>query len=125
MAIINITPDSFSDGGRYEGLDAAMRHVDAMVAAGATIIDVGGESTRPGASRIEAAEQIERVMPVVHAIVAQHAVPVSIDTTRAAVAEAAKCDSRCIELAVIITKPPETMAVLLSVRTHSCRCRCA
>lgn len=89
MGILNVTPDSFSDGGRYEGLDAAMRHVDAMVAAGATIIDVGGESTRPGASRIEAAEQIERVMPVVHAIVAQHAVPVSIDTTRAAVAEAA------------------------------------
>ena len=89
MGILNVTPDSFSDGGRYQVLDAAMRHVDAMVAAGACIIDVGGESTRPGAPRIEVAEQIERVMPVVHAIVAQHEVPVSIDTTRAAVAQAA------------------------------------
>lgn len=88
MGVLNVTPDSFSDGGRYSTVDAAVQHGLAMIADGADIIDVGGESTRPGASRVAAEEEIRRVRPVVQAL-ADAGAPVSIDTTRAAVAEAA------------------------------------
>lgn len=88
MGVLNVTPDSFSDGGRYADLDAAVAHGLAMVADGADLVDVGGESTRPGADRVDAAEEIRRVRPVVRALI-DAGVPVSIDTTRAAVAEIA------------------------------------
>jgi dihydropteroate synthase len=88
LGVLNVTPDSFSDGGRYLGLDDAVAHGFAMRAEGADLIDVGGESTRPGAGRVDAAEEGRRVLPVIRALVAER-VPVSIDTTRAAVAEAA------------------------------------
>src|SRR3546814_3318411 len=65
MGILNVTPDSFSDGGRFSQLDAALRHAEAMVAAGATLIDVGGESTRPGARAVSPIEELERVAPIV------------------------------------------------------------
>jgi len=68
MGILNVTPDSFSDGGRYSQLDAALRHAEAMVAAGATLIDVGGESTRPGARVVSPLEELERVAPIVELI---------------------------------------------------------
>jgi len=89
MGILNVTPDSFSDGGAYADSTAAADHACGMVSAGAAIIDVGGESTRPGARRVEAAEQIDRVVPVVEALRRRSSVPVSVDTTRAAVARAA------------------------------------
>ena len=88
MGVLNVTPDSFSDGGRYLDVDAAVAHGVALRREGADLVDVGGESTRPGAARVEAAQEIARVAPVVRALVAE-GVPVSIDTTRAAVAEAA------------------------------------
>ncbi|GAA0438710.1 dihydropteroate synthase [Actinoplanes campanulatus] len=88
MGVLNVTPDSFSDGGRYTDLDAAVQHGVALFSEGAHVIDVGGESTRPGAERVDAATEITRVVPVIEALFA-HGVPVSIDTTRAAVAEAA------------------------------------
>ena len=88
MGVLNVTPDSFSDGGRYADLDAAVSHGLALREAGADIIDVGGESTRPGAGRVDAATEIARVLPVVERLVAA-GVPVSIDTTRAEVAAAA------------------------------------
>ncbi|TQS40616.1 dihydropteroate synthase [Cryptosporangium phraense] len=88
MGVLNVTPDSFSDGGRYEGIDAAVSHALELVAQGADLIDVGGESTRPGAERVEADVEIARVVPVVRELAAS-GVRVSIDTTRAAVAEAA------------------------------------
>jgi dihydropteroate synthase len=88
MGILNVTPDSFSDGGRYDALPAAVAHGLAMVAEGADYVDVGGESTRPGADRVEAAEELRRVLPVVTELVRQGAA-VSIDTTRARVAAAA------------------------------------
>lgn len=88
MGVLNVTPDSFSDGGRYLDLDAAVAHGVSLRHDGADLVDVGGESTRPGAHRVEAAEESARVVPVVRALVAE-GVPVSIDTTRAAVAEAA------------------------------------
>jgi dihydropteroate synthase len=88
LGILNVTPDSFSDGGRWRDLGAAVAHGVDMRASGADFVDVGGESTRPGAGRVAADEELRRVMPVVRALV--HAgVPVSIDTTRAAVADAA------------------------------------
>jgi dihydropteroate synthase len=87
MGILNVTPDSFSDGGRYLDPDAAIAHGFAMVADGAAVVDVGGESTRPGATPVDPAEERRRVLPVVEAL-APH-VRVSIDTRHASVAEAA------------------------------------
>jgi dihydropteroate synthase len=86
MGVVNVTPDSFSDGGQWYGADAAIAHGLDLVAQGADIVDVGGESTRPGAQRISAAEELRRVGPVVTGLV-QAGVPVSIDTMRAEVAE--------------------------------------
>src|SRR5262245_10568614 len=88
MGVLNVTPDSFSDGGRYADLDAAVAHGLAMTADGAHLVDVGGESTRPGANRIDAATEVSRVVPVIGEL-ARHGVIMSIDTTRAEVAQAA------------------------------------
>lgn len=85
MGILNVTPDSFSDGGRFNRLDEALRHAAAMTAAGATLIDVGGESTRPGALPVSEAEELERVVPVVERIARELDVVVSVDTSTAAV----------------------------------------
>lgn len=85
MGILNVTPDSFSDGGRFAARDAALRHAAEMVAAGATLIDVGGESTRPGAQPVSSLEEMERVAPVVEAIAANLDVIISLDTSTPAV----------------------------------------
>ena len=88
MGVLNVTPDSFSDGGRYTDLSAAVEHGIAMHRDGADLVDVGGESTRPGAERVDAETETARVLPVITAL-ASAGVPLSIDTTRAAVAAAA------------------------------------
>ena len=88
MGVLNVTPDSFSDGGRYLDHDDAVAHGVALRAQGADLVDVGGESTRPGAQRVDAPTEIARVVPVLRDLAA-HGVPCSVDTTRAAVAEAA------------------------------------
>jgi dihydropteroate synthase len=88
MGILNVTPDSFSDGGRFVATDAAIAHGLAMVQAGAAIVDVGGESTRPGAAPVSEQDEIDRVLPVVTAL-ARTAAVVSIDTSKPAVIEAA------------------------------------
>jgi dihydropteroate synthase len=88
MGILNVTPDSFSDGGRYVGLDDALRHARELVAAGADIVDVGGESTRPGARRVDPVEEQRRVLPVIREL-ASEGVRLSIDTMNAATAFAA------------------------------------
>ncbi|WP_433089796.1 dihydropteroate synthase [Dactylosporangium sp. CA-052675] len=88
MGVLNVTPDSFSDGGRYADLEAAVAHARQMTAEGADIVDVGGESTRPGAGRVDAATESARVLPVIRALHAE-GIAMSIDTTRAAVAAAA------------------------------------
>jgi dihydropteroate synthase len=85
MGILNITPDSFSDGGRFAQRDLALRHAQEMVAAGATLIDVGGESTRPGARAVSPVEELERVAPVVEAINRELDVVISVDTSTPAV----------------------------------------
>ncbi len=89
MGILNVTPDSFSDGGRYNSLDAALFHARQMVEEGADILDIGGESTRPGHIQITDAEEIERVVPVIERLKGEFDIPLSIDTYKSAVAEAA------------------------------------
>ncbi len=89
MAVLNITPDSFSDGGRWLGLDAAMKQVAQMIDDGADIIDVGGESTRPGAEPVTPEVEIARVLPVIEAIVARFDIPISVDTSKPEVMRAA------------------------------------
>ncbi|WP_344136838.1 dihydropteroate synthase [Luedemannella flava] len=88
LGVLNVTPDSFSDGGRYADLDAAVAHGVRMHTEGASLVDVGGESTRPGADRVDAATETARVVPVIAQLTAA-GVPTSVDTTRAAVAAAA------------------------------------
>ena len=88
MGVVNATPDSFSDGGDHATVDAAVAHGLALVAEGADLVDVGGESTRPGAARVDAEEELARVVPVVRGL-ADRGVTVSVDTTRATVAAAA------------------------------------
>ncbi|MEL6711125.1 MAG: dihydropteroate synthase [Pseudomonadota bacterium] len=85
MGILNVTPDSFSDGGRYTNLTDALRHAETMAAEGATLIDVGGESTRPGAKPVSTQQELDRVIPVIAAIAAQLPVTISVDTSKAAV----------------------------------------
>jgi len=89
MGIVNVTPDSFSDGGRHADAGAAIAHGLRLAAAGADLLDVGGESTRPGAKPVDEAEELARVLPVIEALVARAAVPVAIDTTKPAVMRAA------------------------------------
>lgn len=88
MGILNVTPDSFSDGSRYQSLDAALRQTEKMVEEGAAIIDIGGESTRPGHEKITEQQEIERVVPVIEAVKERFDVPVSLDTYKYEVAKA-------------------------------------
>jgi len=95
MGIVNVTPDSFSDGGRFAGADAAIAHAQSLSVAGADIVDIGGESTRPGAEPVAAGEELARVVPVVAAL-RDATTPVSIDTSKATVARAALTAGACI-----------------------------
>ncbi len=89
MGILNVTPDSFSDGNQFLSVDAALRHAEQMISEGADIIDVGGESTRPGAGVVPPEEEIARVVPVIAELAKRFDTPISIDTTKALVARAA------------------------------------
>ncbi len=89
MGVLNVTPDSFSDGGRFVTVDDAVAHGLALAASGASIIDVGGESSRPGARPVAADEELARVVPVIEGLASRVAIPISIDTTKSVVADAA------------------------------------
>jgi dihydropteroate synthase len=89
MGILNVTPDSFSDGGQFDSVDTALAHAEQMIAEGADIIDVGGESTRPGGEPVTVEEEIRRVVPVIEALAQRSDVPISVDTTKSEVAHAA------------------------------------
>jgi len=89
MGVVNTTPDSFSDGGRFLEPEAALRHARTLIAQGADILDIGGESTRPGAEPVAEADEIARTVPLIAAIRAESAIPISIDTMKPAVARAA------------------------------------
>jgi len=106
MGILNVTPDSFSDGGRYQGVEAAVARAAQMVAEGAAIIDVGGESTRPGSLGVDAATERERVVPVIEGIAASLDVAISIDTSKVEVMQAAAQAGACIVNDVAALRAP-------------------
>lgn len=89
MGVVNLTPDSFSDGGRFLDHEAAVKHARALIAAGADMLDVGGESTRPGAEPVPALNELRRVVPLIQAIRLESAIPISVDTQKPEVARAA------------------------------------
>lgn len=89
MGILNVTPDSFSDGGKFQGVDAALKRAETMKIEGADIIDIGGESTRPGYTPVSEAEEMDRILPIVEAIKDRIDIPISVDTYKSNVAEAA------------------------------------
>src|SRR5258708_24235309 len=89
MGVLNVTPDSFSDGGEFFSLNRAAAHAEQMIARGPDIIDIGGESTRPGSAFVTEAEELQRVIPVIERLAAKSPVPISIDTTKSSVARAA------------------------------------
>jgi dihydropteroate synthase len=106
MGILNVTPDSFSDGGRYQGVKAAVARAAQMVAEGAAIIDVGGESTRPGSLGVDAATERERVVPVIEGIAASLDVAISIDTSKVEIMQAAAQAGACIVNDVTALRAP-------------------
>lgn len=113
MGILNVTPDSFSDGGSFIDVDKAVAHAKKMVAEGADIIDIGGESTRPGSQEVGAEEEIRRVLPVVKKLVDEIDVPVSVDTSKAVVAEEVlKVGAHMINDVWGLQRDPEMAAVV-------------
>lgn len=115
MGILNVTPDSFSDGGRFTALDSALRHAEQMLQNGAALIDVGGESTRPGAVAVGEAEELERVIPVVEAIAQRLDVAISVDTSSAAVIHAsAQAGAHLINDVRALTRPGALAAAAAS-----------
>jgi len=120
MGILNVTPDSFSDGGRYAGLDAALERARQIVAEGAAIIDVGGQSTRPGALAVEEAVEIARVVPVIEGIAASCDVAISIDTSKPGVMSAAVAAGACIINDVYALREPGARAVAAETQAGVC-----
>jgi len=112
MGIINVTPDSFSDGGRFLAIDQALAHAERLVTEGADLLDIGGESSRPGAESISLVEELQRVIPVVERLVSQIGVPLSIDTTKPAVAQAAIEAGAAIINDITGLADPEMIAVV-------------
>jgi dihydropteroate synthase len=120
MGILNVTPDSFSDGGRFNEMDSALFHAEEMIRDGADIIDVGGESTRPGHTVITDGEEIERVVPVIERITAEFNVPVSIDTYKSRVAEAALDAGAVLVNDIWGLKKDPKMADIIAARNAVC-----
>jgi len=120
MGILNVTPDSFSDGGRYAIPDAALRHAEQMLAEGADLIDVGGESTRPGAVPVSAQQELDRVIPVVEAITARLDTIVSIDTSKPAVMQAAAAAGVGLINDIRALREPDAMAVAAELELPVC-----
>ncbi len=129
MGILNVTPDSFADGGRYSTTELALKRAEEMMSEGVEIIDVGGESTKPGADRITQAEEVARVIPVINEL-AKKDTPISIDTTRASVAEQAiKLGVSYVndvsggladpEMYKLIAKHPKVQYIIMHWRAHS------
>ncbi len=113
MGIINVTPDSFSDGGNFASHAAAIARADQLISDGADIIDVGGESTRPFAAPVAPEEELRRVIPVIEAIRKKHSIPISIDTTKAAVADQAlKAGANIINDVSALRKDPDMLTLV-------------
>jgi dihydropteroate synthase len=120
MGILNVTPDSFADGGRYAAVDAAFERARQMAAEGAAIIDVGGQSTRPGALAVEESLEIARVLPVIEAIAASCDVAISIDSSKPGVIQAAVAAGACIINDVYALREPGARAVAAGTQAGVC-----
>jgi len=120
MGILNVTPDSFSDGGRFVGLDAARRQAEAMAEDGASIIDIGGESTRPGADGVAEAEELDRVIPVIEAVRATTGLPISVDTSKAGVMRAAVAAGAAMINDVIALQGPGALVSAAELKVPVC-----
>jgi len=121
MGIVNVTPDSFSDGGKFAKPRAAIEHALQLIVDGADILDIGGESTRPNADRVACDEELERVIPVIEAVVKQCDVPISVDTSKAAVARAASAvGAEVINDVTGLTGDPEMIEVALATGAGVC-----
>ncbi|HEY0745422.1 MAG TPA: dihydropteroate synthase [Steroidobacteraceae bacterium] len=120
MGILNVTPDSFSDGGRYAGVDAALTRAREILSEGAAIIDVGGQSTRPGALEVEESTELARVLPVIEGIAASCDVAISIDTSRPAVMTAAVAAGACIINDIYALRVPGARAVAAETQAGVC-----
>jgi dihydropteroate synthase len=120
MGILNVTPDSFSDGGRFAAVDAALERARAMAAEGAAIIDVGGQSTRPGALGVDEAVEIARVLPVIEAIAASCNVAISIDSSKPGVMKAGVAAGACIINDVYALREPGARAVAAETQAGVC-----
>jgi dihydropteroate synthase len=120
MGVLNITSDSFSDGGRYRSFDAALAHARAMVAAGAAIIDVGGESTRPGADPVSLQEELDRVLPVINALRGDIDAVISIDTMKPEVMRAAVAAGAGLVNDVQALQAPGALAVVAQSKAAVC-----
>lgn len=121
MGILNVTPDSFSDGGRYVNIDRAVSHAKEMIAQGADIIDVGGESTRPNHTHVSEEEELRRIVPVIKALKREINVPISIDTYKAKVAEAALTEGAALVNDVWgFKKEPEIARVAARFKAACC-----
>ncbi len=120
MGIVNVTPDSFSDGGKFFSADAAIAQAKALIAAGADFLDIGGESTRPYSQPVDEKEELRRVLPVVTAVARSAAVPVSIDTSKPAVARA--CLAAGAEIINDVTGLASEVMVALAVETGAAVC---
>jgi len=120
MGIVNVTPDSFSDGGRYADRDAAVAHARELVAAGADVLDIGGESTRPGAQEVPLEEELARVVPVVEAL-AGWGIPLSVDTRKAGVMRAvAQAGAHMINDVSALEHDPEALATVAEIGLPVC-----
>ncbi|MED5408858.1 MAG: dihydropteroate synthase, partial [Pseudomonadota bacterium] len=120
MGILNVTPDSFSDGGRYLDVSAAIQRAREMVAEGADIIDIGGESTRPGARPVTLEQELKRVIPIVRQLAADLPVPLSVDTSRPEVMQAAAEAGAGMINDVRALREPGAMATALELRLPVC-----
>jgi dihydropteroate synthase len=120
MGILNVTPDSFSDGGRYAALDAALARAERLIAEGAAILDIGGESTRPGAEAVSAEEEIDRVVPVIEAVQRLRDLPISVDTSKPAVMAAAVSAGACIVNDVLALRMPGARALAARAEVGVC-----
>lgn len=120
MGILNVTPDSFSDGGKFHGIDAALKRAEQMKREGAAILDIGGESTRPGYTPVSAEEEMERVLPVISAIKQRLDIPISVDTYKSTVAKAAILEGADLINDIWGLKHDEDMASVIAQSQVAC-----
>lgn len=120
MGVLNVTPDSFSDGGRFSDIDTAKRHAECMAKDGASMIDVGGESTRPGALEISVQQELDRIVPVIEAIRDAVDLPISIDTSNAAVMYAAVAAGANLINDVMALQSPGTLEAAVELGVPVC-----